>query len=467
MKDRKPPPGWLYLFLAIQYLSSALLFFPASQPYRMFIRALPYATSVALLGIYLVRHRRGERFPVWARLLFFAMVLLFVSLLHPLTNLPAGIGQLLFQLSIAAPAFWAIYWVQDKGTLSALIWIIFFASALSATVGVLQVYYPGTFMPREFSSLALQLNPYAITSLTYIGADGRELIRPPGLTDYPGGAAVAGMTTALLGLLLSITLASSGWRRFACLALGSVGLVVLYLTQVRSLLMMLLISLVAVTLMMLRQRRFATTLNLGITTVVLLSVAFLWAIQVGGESVYDRFLGLIEVGPLQSYQLHRGGFLNYTFRELLFAFPFGAGVGRWGMMQVYFDRGDPSQSPPMYAEIQLTGWLLDGGVLMWLLYGGAVLTALVYSYRVLTAFPDRSTRDLTLIVFAMNIVIAGQSFAGPTFNTQMGIQFWLMATALYSVTRRKVSSPGRSPVRVEPLSLQAAPPAVTSSYPRR
>jgi len=440
VKENRPPHnGWLFLFLGIQYLSSALLLLPASQPYRMFIRALPYAASLGLLLIYLIRHRRGEALAPWSRLLFFAMLLLFVSLLHPSTNLPAGVGQLIFQLSIVAPAFWAAYWVHDKRTLSALIWIVFFASALSSIVGVLQVYYPAVFMPREFSSLALQLNPYAITSLTYIGADGRELVRPPGLTDYPGGAAVAGMTTALLGLLLSITLGASTTRRLACLGLGSVGLVVLYLTQIRSLLMMLLISLVVVALLLLRQGRFAASVNLGVTTAFLVSAAFVWAIRVGGESVYERFRGLIDVGPVASYQLSRGGFLEYTFRELLFSFPFGAGVGRWGMMQVYFDRGDPSHSPPIHAEIQLTGWLLDGGILMWVLYGGAVLSAMIFAYKALVGFRDPTTRGLTLIVFATNLVIAGQTLAGPTFNTQMGIQFWLMVTALHRVTRAKTS----------------------------
>ena len=91
-----------------------------------------------------------------------------VSLLHPTTHFPAGIAQCVFQLSIAAPVFWVGAAVTDLNRLNRLLWIVFIANAASAFVGLMQVYYPAVFMPPEFSSLALKMNPHAVESLTYI-----------------------------------------------------------------------------------------------------------------------------------------------------------------------------------------------------------------------------------------------------------------------------------------------------------
>jgi hypothetical protein len=40
-------------------------------------------------------------------------------------------------------------------------------------------------MPPQFSTLGLQMNGSWVESLTCEGADGRVIIRPPGLTDQP------------------------------------------------------------------------------------------------------------------------------------------------------------------------------------------------------------------------------------------------------------------------------------------
>ena len=116
----------------------------------------------------------------------------------------------------------------------------------------------------------------------------------------------------------------------------------------------------------------------------LVLTSFLWAASVGGESVRERFTGIAQQGAMQTFKENRGHFLSYTLGELFDQYPFGAGVGRWGMMNVYF--GDPTDlsSPPIYVEIQLTGWLLDGGAPMWLFYGGALLTGILLVLRLAT-----------------------------------------------------------------------------------
>jgi hypothetical protein len=425
------------VFVLAQWLSSALLFVPGSQAFRTPIRALPYLIGLALLFLHAgTRGFRGAQ-PRWTKLLALALVLLVLELLHPMTNLAGGIAQCLLQLSIAASVFWVPTVVRTGARLNRLVWVFFLAAALNSAVGALQVYYPETFMPAEFSSLALALNPEAISSLTYVGADGREIVRPPGLSDYPGGASVAGMMTGLLGIVLAAQRGLRRWLRVLCVALATIGLATLYLTQVRSLVMMMLASVAIMCALLLRQRRVAESAVVAIVGAALLVGAFLWATAVGGESVSSRFLDLIEESPVASFQQNRGGFIETTVRELLAEYPLGAGLGRWGMMYVHFGQG--GSSDPIHVEIQMTGWLLDGGVLMWLFYGGAILFALRFLYSVSVRSQDPDFAYLAGLIFTICFIVVGQSMAGPSFNTVLGMQFWLLVSAVYGVARERVA----------------------------
>ena len=51
---------------------------------------------------------------------------------------------------------------------------------------------PNRFMPPQFSTLGVRMNDMYVESLTYIGPDGERIVRPPGLSDQPGGAAATG-----------------------------------------------------------------------------------------------------------------------------------------------------------------------------------------------------------------------------------------------------------------------------------
>ena len=168
----------------------------------------------------------------------------------------AGLAQVVFQLSIVAPVFWMARAVRTEARLARLLWIVFASSAPSSVVGVLQVYYPETFLPPEFSALGLEMNPDIVSSLTYRGADGREIVRPPGLSDMPGGAAVAAMLTMVLGLSCwpSATRRRSSCAR-CCLAAAVVGMTALLLTQVRSLTLVAAASVGVFAVLRLRQGR--------------------------------------------------------------------------------------------------------------------------------------------------------------------------------------------------------------------
>jgi hypothetical protein len=58
--------GWIELFIGIQLLWGVLLFVPGIQPYRAYIRALPYVASLAGL-LFFLRRNTGEPFPSTGR----------------------------------------------------------------------------------------------------------------------------------------------------------------------------------------------------------------------------------------------------------------------------------------------------------------------------------------------------------------------------------------------------------------
>jgi hypothetical protein len=436
--------GWLEVFAAIQILWGLLLFLPSVQPFRMYIRAVPYVASLGAL-LYYARYPSGEPLPAPSRWLLAAMALLAANLLHPETQLNAGLAQLVFQISIAAPMFWVGRIVGSHERLERLLWIVFVASLASAAVGVLQVYWPDRFLPPEFSAIARRLNPAIVGALSYYGPDGRPIVRPPGLSDLPGGAAVAGLMTVLLAAAAVSHERTSGIVRVFSVAAASIGMTVLYLTQVRSLTVMAAIGVFMFAAIRLRQGRILRSGWIVIGGVALVAASFVWATAIGGKSVETRFSGLIDNGLLTTFQQSRGQFLDYTFRDLLFRFPLGAGLGRWGIIPIYFD--DPARwyRPPIYVEIQLTGWLLDGGVLMWVCYGGAVLSAARLAY---VAAVDRSTEALQFpaaVVLALQLTIIALCLAGPVFNTQLGIVFWMVTGALCGAARS--TSPGGNEAR--------------------
>jgi hypothetical protein len=419
----------LECFIAAQFLWGALLFVPGAQAFRAIIRALPYVSS-ALMALAYVRRVPKLKPPIAASFLVGALAVLVFNLLWPTTQLSAGLAQCVFQATIAAPIFWGWKAVRDEDRLLKVVRLIFLLNVLSAGLGLLQVYYPGLFMPPQFSTLGLQMNGAWVESLTYQGADGRVIIRPPGLTDQPGGAAIAGAMAAVLGLGMTL-LSRDRSRRWFYLLGAMIGLSALYLTQVRSLLLMCIGAFIVLAAVMFRRGRLAAAGWLVAGGGALVLTSFLWATSVGGDSVRERFTGVAQQGALQTFKENRGQFLSYTLGELFDQYPFGAGVGRWGMMNVYF--GDPTDlsSPPIYVEIQLTGWLLDGGAPMWFFYGGALLTGILLVLRLASQSVSPGLADLAAISLAILVFVVGMSFAGPVFNTQVGILFWFLVSATY------------------------------------
>jgi hypothetical protein len=304
----------LELFIAAQFLWGALLFVPGAQAFRAVIRALPYVSS-ALMALAYIRRVPKLKPPIAASFLVGALAVMVGNLLWPTTQLSAGLAQCVFQSTIAAPIFWGWKAVRDEDRLLKVVRLIFLLNVLSAGLGLLQVYYPALFMPPQFSTLGLQMNGAWVESLTYEGADGRVIIRPPGLTDQPGGAAIAGAIAAVLGLGMTL-LSRDRSRRWFYLVGAMIGLSALYLTQVRSLLLMCIGAFIVLAAVMFRRGRVVAAGWLIAGGGALVLTSFLWATSVGGESVRQRFAGVAEQGAMQAFKENRGQFLSYTLGEL-------------------------------------------------------------------------------------------------------------------------------------------------------
>jgi hypothetical protein len=395
---------------------------------------LPYVVSGAAL-VYYFRRATGEPTSASARWLVACFALLTLNLLQSTTHLVAGVGQIVFQICIAAPAFWMARAVRDEVRLETLVWVFFASSFVGSTMGILQVYFPDLFLPPEFSQLAQTLNPDIVSSLTYVGADGRPIIRPPGLSDLPGGASVAGMMSVILGLTLAAQRQRTWFVNAVCFAGGAIGMTVLFLTHVRALSLLAVASVGVAALLRFRQGRAAEGAFGIVAGIGLLSGAYLWAVSVGGEAVAERFLGLVDGGVLRTFDESRGSFLRYTLAELLYEFPLGAGLGRWGMMQVLFADSTMWLAPPIHVEVQPTGWLLDGGLPLLVLYAGALASALQFSYRLAVNASSARVQDVATVLLCAQLAIVALCLTGAVFNTQLGIQFWAVTGALFGATR--------------------------------
>jgi hypothetical protein len=438
---RAPSRGALEVFVVILYLSSALLLVPGTQSFRGLIRGLPYASSLILLVWWLFEGavvRWG-----WAGMgaLLASLVLMGVGIAHPEANLFAGAGQLLFQLSIVGPFLWMGMHAPDPKRVQRLLNLIIVAAAASALVGLLQFTYPERFMPEISESIAK--DRVYMEGLSYTDAAGRKVVRPTGLTDLPGGAAGGSAVTAALGLLLAARPGTTLPRRLVFLSLAGLGLLTLYLTLVRSLLMVVVLIYAGMGLLLIRQGRYRYALILGAVAGGLVVGSFLLAVSLGGENVFERFFDIVETGVATSYQSNRGIFLEHTFRELVWEYPFGAGMGRWGMMIHYFGRFDGNPSPPLWAEIQITGWLYDGGIPLMITYSLAALMALFGLYRMATTW-GHTMAFPALVALCMNLFVVVQSLSGPTFNSTSGMQFWLVTALVFRAAEWRPS--GRAPV---------------------
>jgi hypothetical protein len=416
---------WLQTLMLVQFGCQLALLFAALAPLRVVWRCTSFGISLALLC--LVRGR-GPAHPSqrwgWAVLVFLGL-----GILHPSTNtLGAAVGQWALYLAILGPLFWIPRLDATPAVLRRVLLLFWFFQTSSAALGVLQASFPGQFQPNLSSSVEAMGD--RVDGLKVTLANGERIFRPMGLTDMPGGAAPAGMYAVLFGLGLFLT--SRGPLRLAAVAGMVIGLFCIYLCQVRSLLVMTGICVLTLALILLWRGQWERLITIAVLIIGVVVVSLVWAVAVGGKGVTDRLATLTEDSAANVYYKNRGGFLEQTVYELLPQYPFGAGLGRWGIMRGYLGDENNPVSEFIYVEIQWTGWLLDGGVPLIVAYSGAVLLACVTACRIALS---RLPQEITLaaaVIFAYDIGVFAVTFNYPMFIGQGGLDFWLLNGLLFA-----------------------------------
>ena len=431
---RKIPWGWLEWIVVAQTALPALLFVPGMSPVRVL-------TKVGLYGLILLawaiialggRSRPGSAsFPPrpW---LFFCCGYLALSVFHPQSNsLPSALAQMMLNITIFSPAFWAADALASPRQIPRLMAIAFIGNALSAGVGIGQIYQPDRFNPPVVINMSEDKEYGKQTTDA-----GVEVFRPCGLTDTPGGACVAGQVATTIGLCWALA-PIAPWRRLASAGLAVMGLAVVYFTQVRSVLIITVLCLIAIVVILAMQRDFKRAFLLGAGGTAVVVGAFTWAIAVMGGAVGARVATLFEDDPREVYHSNRGRFVEETFNRFLPEYPLGAGLGRWGMMYLYFgDKSAPSDKQSLWVEIQLTGWVYDGGAPLLVANLMATFLALLDSLRIALKCKDRDLAFWAAVITACNFGNLTLILNYPVFVSPTGAQFWLLSAALHAADRR-------------------------------
>jgi hypothetical protein len=424
--------GFPEFFVISQTAIPALLYFPGTQPFRLYIRIASFVISFATLIWWAVAVARTSRTHPAQPWIFAAMAYVVVMFFHPLTSSTfAGLAQFVLYLSVIAPIFWAGTFVRTPERLARLMALLLICNGLNAVVGVLQVYDPARWMPPEMSRVMTE-SVYGLGTVTYRGPDGRMIVRPPGLFDTPGAVAGPGMYAALLGLVFASS-AIALWKRIAAIGASFAGIAAIYLSQVRVSLVVSILMLATYFGLLLAQQRRSRAMFFAGTAVAIVITTFSFALALGGESIAERTFTLFAQDPLALYAGSRGGQLSYTFGELLQKYPLGAGLGRWGMIAVYFGNLGQSGLEPLWVEIQVAGWAIDGGIALLVLFVGALAVTLVNDARVARTHPDPRVRACAAVVLASNLGTAALIFTFTPFVTQIGLQFWFLAGALHGL----------------------------------
>lgn len=418
--------NWMHNFMLIQFVFQLLLLVPGISAIRTLIRIGSFGLSIYLLT---ALDRKGVDYP-GKFLAYGILAILGLSLCFNfhLNSILAGLGQIAMYLAILGPLFWASKLPTSAAGFRNLLMLIWLFQSVSTLVGLLQIYFPGQFQFQV--SAVIENSAYGGENLKMVLENGVSIYRPSGLTDSPGGAALAGFYTVLLGFAFFL----DGKNKFlAGLGLLStlIGFFCVYMSQVRSLLVITCVSVGCLLVVLVLSRNFKRALTLlGAIQPIVLGT-FGWAVAVGGAGTLDRITSLFTGSADQVYQANRGHFLEDTINLLMPKYPWGAGLGRWGMMNNYFGRNGNPFTEPIWVEIQWTGWLLDGGIPLIVTYSIAILLASYLALKIACQQRPDGLSFWSAVIFSYNVGMIMTTFNYPVFISQTGMEFWLLNTGLF------------------------------------
>lgn len=430
---------WVEWFMLLQISCQLALLVSFIGPFRIVVRITSFAASLAML---MLIRRRGIRHPAQTAVLW-VLAIFALGLLHPTTNtFLAGAAQVTLNFAIVAPLFWVTRLPLDLRWLRRLLLLLWMFHCLSAVMGILQTYYPGSFQPN-LSQIHQNRSDEALESLMITTADGSQVYRPMGLTDTPGGAATAGFYAVLLGVGFFL-FSASRMLQAACLGSMVAGLMCILLSQVRSVLVMLCCCLVVLLFLLVRRGEGRKLMAMAAALAGIAVVGFSLAVALAGSSVTKRLETLVADKPLEVYQKNRGRFLQDTVTKLLPEFPLGAGLGRWGMVNAYFGDNSNPDRVPIWAEIQWTGWVLDGGLPLVIAYVTAIGVTIRQALKIAVSPGVGSLWIWAAVIAAYDFGALAVTFNYPLFIGQGGVEFWLLNAALFAAAYRTTGAERQS-----------------------
>jgi hypothetical protein len=411
---RLPGPGWVYLYMAVEIGCQLALLTEVLAPARVLFRSA--ALGASLLLLVLIPSRPAFHHP--SRNFAFAVVgILTLSMLNPQGGTPLAIvAHWAFCLAVIAPVFWVMRLELTEKTLVRLVLILWLFGTLSSILGILQVYYPGQFQP----ALSSMIRPDRALLIRL--PSGAWVVRPMGLTDVPGGAGLGGFYATLFGL--GIALAAPFRRaRIAGMASMVVGIICIYLSQVRAVLVTLAICCIVLLALLAISGRISRLMFASVLALAIALLGFQMATSLGGDTVTSRLASLVADDPTTVYHSNRGMMVELAFNKLLPQYPLGAGLGRWGMVNAYF--GNPEDL--IAAEVQWQGWVADGGMFLVVAYPLAVIIAIWFAVRAALASAGGEFGVWGAVVAAHGVGTLALTFSYAVFMSTIGLQFWLLS----------------------------------------
>jgi len=424
----------LFGFLVACLLAQVTMTFGPPLGLRTILRTLPFLGSLSMLLLVRGSSRRHPAKP-WA----VAVLLITGLMLLSPTNggTVAAVAQAGFSAAIVAPLFWTTRIELSSNRLASLFTIWWTFHALSAGIGVLQFYWPETFAFSPSEQLSHFGLDY-VASLSFERADGVSVLRPMGLTDLPGGASVSALYV-IVGSCYWFLRPGRLLVRFGVLVLTTMATFTLLICQVRSIQIATLGGLLFLAGLLVWRGRGGLARRLVFLLGGIIVVAVGWALAQAGPTVASRLATLTSEPPGELYYRNRGFFLTETVTDFLPNNPLGAGLGRWGMMNQYF--ADEAGAPAIHAEVQWTGWAIDGGVPLILLY----LCLLVVAELSLVREARGSSGEAMIllgVLAALGAALCALTLNAPVMSSQLALEFWMFNGLAVGQAARSDSSDG-------------------------
>ncbi len=96
--------------------------------------------------------------------------------------------------------------------------------------------------------------------------------------------------------------------------------------------------------------------------------------------------------------------------------------------------------PNLWAEVQWTGWVYDGGIPLVLAYTLLIAAACVALWRLTGNWNSPEIRIGAAVVLAYTIGGLAATFDFPIFHSQLGMDLWMLNGALFAAARPSAES---------------------------